>query len=320
MIFLPTIYEHAAALIGRTPSQTAKSAELLAEGQVKAQQLYGHKLISVGLDIYNVEAEALGGQMIYHDDDHLPAIKDVVFSERETFERRVLPDPERSGRMPLMLKTAELIAAQVAKDVVVSGSVTGPFTLAAILRGFENFTMDFIDDIGFALAQLDFAAQISKEYASAFMRRGYAAALNDSWISPPLLSPRLYKEHVFPVHRRIIGELSQRWERPVSLICGGNVNPIAQEMAQTGTALLMADWNSDRKLLARLCADNDITLRASVEPSLLEKGDRELMRSCAEQIAQDCVGVCRTVVGCGIVTYDTPPDNVMVFRDIVESV
>ena len=317
MIFLPTIYEHAATLIGKTPSQTAQSAELLAQGQLMAHHLYGHKLISVGLDIYNTEAEALGAQMIYYEDDNLPAVKDIVFPNRAAFERRVLPNPETSGRMPVMLKTADLIAAQVAKDVVVSGSVTGPFTLAAILRGFEEFTMDLIDDIDFAIEQLEFAAQISSEYAGAFMRRGHAAALNDSWIAPPLLSPRLYREHVFPLHKRIIGELLQKWGRPVSLICGGNVSAIASEMARTGTTLLMADWNSDRKLMAKLCAEHDITLRASVEPSLLERGDKDEMKRCAEVIARDCGGYPRTVVGCGIVTFATPPESVLAFRDIV---
>lgn len=72
--FIPTIYDHAAALIGRTPSELAQNEDLLVECQLAAYERYGHDLVTVGLDIYNVEAEALGGRVHFYDDNTTPTV------------------------------------------------------------------------------------------------------------------------------------------------------------------------------------------------------------------------------------------------------
>ena len=43
-------------------------------GQLAAHRIYRQDIISVGLDIYNVEAEALGAQVSYYSDDRLPSL------------------------------------------------------------------------------------------------------------------------------------------------------------------------------------------------------------------------------------------------------
>ena len=84
--FVPTIYEHGAALIGRLPSELAQSEDLLVEGQVAAYERYGHPLVSVGLDIYNIEAEALGGIIDYPLDASLPALRSPLIKTPGDFE------------------------------------------------------------------------------------------------------------------------------------------------------------------------------------------------------------------------------------------
>ena len=52
--------QHGAAVLGRTPSEVARDAGLMAEAAVASYRTYGHDLVTVGIDIYNIEAEALG--------------------------------------------------------------------------------------------------------------------------------------------------------------------------------------------------------------------------------------------------------------------
>ena len=66
--FVPAIYEHKARLIGRTPSEICRNAELLREALGRELAVYDPDMLVVGVDVYNVEAEALGCPVRYFDD------------------------------------------------------------------------------------------------------------------------------------------------------------------------------------------------------------------------------------------------------------
>ena len=55
--FMPTIFEHNARIINKTPSEVALQVNLLAGSHIKAYGLYGHDAVTVGIDVYNIEAE-----------------------------------------------------------------------------------------------------------------------------------------------------------------------------------------------------------------------------------------------------------------------
>ncbi|MEA3227361.1 MAG: hypothetical protein U9Q07_15530, partial [Planctomycetota bacterium] len=56
--FAPSVYEHAARVIGKSPWEVSRNCDLLAQGHIEAYRLYKHCPIVVGIDIYNLEAEA----------------------------------------------------------------------------------------------------------------------------------------------------------------------------------------------------------------------------------------------------------------------
>ena len=74
MDFSPSVYEHAAFLIGRTPWEVSRDAELLLEAHAEAFRRYRHAPIVVGIDIYNLEAEAYGGVVDQPHGTGIPAI------------------------------------------------------------------------------------------------------------------------------------------------------------------------------------------------------------------------------------------------------
>ena len=63
--FVPAIYEHKARLIGRSPSEVCRSLDLLGEALHKELEVYDPDVLTVGLDVYNVEAEAVGCEVRY---------------------------------------------------------------------------------------------------------------------------------------------------------------------------------------------------------------------------------------------------------------
>ena len=72
--FTPVIYEHAARFVGRSPWDVSRDPELLFEGHRRAYLEYRQQVIGVGIDIYNLEAEAYGASVENMGGDAIPAI------------------------------------------------------------------------------------------------------------------------------------------------------------------------------------------------------------------------------------------------------
>jgi uroporphyrinogen decarboxylase len=316
--FVPTVYEHAAALIGRTPSEAARSEDLLVEGQLAAFERYCHPLVSVGLDIYNIEAEALGGIVDFPDGNDLPALRSPLVHNPVDFGRLTVPNPKTDGRMPLLLNACRRLKA--ALPAIISGTVTGPFTLAAIVRGFEAFTMDLYDDPAFAREQLQFAAKVSFALAAAYHELGVSVAINESWIAPPLCAPDMYREFAQPVETELISRLLAIGVPRVSLVCGGNTSAIAADMLATGTSYIMADWGCDRRAIRYLCEKRGVMLRAGIAPGMVERGDKAELSDAVNRVMADCGDYPNFVFGCGIVSYTTPPAHVLLLKQLIENV
>ena len=74
MDFCPSVYEHAARVIGRTPWELSRDGGLLAAGHIEAFRLYSHRPVVVGIDIYNLEAEAYGAIVRQASGNGIPAV------------------------------------------------------------------------------------------------------------------------------------------------------------------------------------------------------------------------------------------------------
>ena len=104
----------------------------------------------------------------------------------------------------------------------------------------------------------------------------------------------------------------------VSLVCGGNVTAIAADMLETGTSYIMADWGCDRKAIRALCEKRGALLRASITPGMVERGNEAELSEAVQQVMADCGDYPNLVFGCGIVSYNTPPEHVLLLKRLVE--
>jgi len=293
----------------------ARSEDLLVEGQLAAYELYRHPLVSVGLDIYNIEAEALGGIIDFPDDASLPSLRSPLTEDSLRFGALKVPNPQKDGRMPMLLNACRRLKAAI--PAVISGTVTGPFTLAAIVRGFEAFTMDMYDDPSFAGEQLRFASEVTFALAAAYHELGVSVAINESWIAPPLCAPDLYRKFAQPVEKDLISRLIALGVPRVSLVCGGNTTTIAADMLATGTSYIMADWDCDRLAIKSLCESRGVMLRASIAPGMVERGSEAELKEAVSRVMADCRGYSNFVFGCGIVSYTTPGEHVLLLKRLI---
>ncbi len=108
----PSVYEHAAAVIHRTPWDVSRDAELLFTAHAAAYRLYRHTPIMPGIDIYNLEAEAYGGVVRQPDGVGIPAISRPIFSSAADLLRLPPLDPRRDGRIPMEIGVAARLARE----------------------------------------------------------------------------------------------------------------------------------------------------------------------------------------------------------------
>ncbi len=317
--FEPAIYEHKAFLIGAAVSEVARSADLLLKALHRELELYGADAVTVGVDVYNVEIEALGAELDYEvGQDELPHPKANLLESPAEVTALPLPNPDRDGRMPLLLDVAEQLNREVGQEVVVRGAVSGPFSLAAELLGTERMLMALLDDPAMVTALLGFASEVAVRFGLAFARRGVAPVYFDSRCAPPLVSPNQYRELVFPHHKRLISETKVALRgQHVPLIIGGDTTAIASAVVDTGADYVLCDYTADFGAYRRELEGRPVLVRRNLDPGLVRRGPVEAIREAAMQSVREARGWPRFVMGTGIVPWDTPPEHVLAAKDAV---
>jgi uroporphyrinogen decarboxylase len=314
--FVPAIYEHKARLIGRSPSEVCVDLDLLLEALEKELEVYDPDVLTVGLDVYNVEAEAAGCEVRYFGrSPDVPAVTGPILEAPGETGRLRRPDPSRDGRMPLFLEAAARMAESRGPEILVRGAVSGPFSLACALAGTERVLVGTLEEPAFVHALLDFAAQVTIDFGAAFLERGVEPVLFDSKASPAAASPRVFKEFVMPLYRdRVMPELRRAGARTLPLVIGGDTTPILEDLIATGSGQLLCDAGADLDAFLKRCREERRALRASVDARLVHTGRPGRIREEARGILHRAVGQPGFLFGCGVVAYDCDPRNVIALR------
>lgn len=142
--FTPAVYEHAARFVGRTPAEVSRDAELLFQAHRGAYLEYRHQPIAVGIDIYNLEAEAYGAKVESVEGDAIPAIHQPLLTSLENRVQLKPFHPERDGRISMILAVGRRLKKEF-PEADVRIPVAGPFSVAFNLRGINALCEDVAD-------------------------------------------------------------------------------------------------------------------------------------------------------------------------------
>jgi uroporphyrinogen decarboxylase len=314
--FVPAVYEHKARLVGRTPSEVCRSLDLLLESLAKELQTYDPDVLTVGVDVYNVEAEAVGCAVRYFDNSaDVPSVVGALIADPADLRKLGLPDPGRDGRMPLFVEAAARVQKERGRDMIVRGALSGPFSLACALAGTETVLVATVEDPGFVRELLAFSARVAVVFGRAYLEKGVEPVLFDSKASPDAASPRVFREFVLPAYRDVvIPALREAGARTMPLIIGGDTTSVLEELFETGAGQLLCDAGSDLGLFLKRCREERRPLRASVDARLVHRGRPEEIEAEALRILRAAAGQPGFLLGCGVVAYDCDPRNVLAIR------
>ncbi len=313
--FVPAVYEHKACFIGRTPSEVCRVESLLVESVLAEYDALMADALVVGMDVYNIEAEACGCGVTFFDppDTSIPALAPGAEAIREGGSPREMkiPDPQSAGRMPMMLDATEEVRRRIGLEVEVMGAMSGPFSLAAALMGPANLFLAMAAEHDRAREVIAFALDVVIAYGRAFAARGLTAALFDSQASPQVISPRSYREFVFEPTRRVVQELMQAGMNYVPLVIGGNTDPIVDTYVETGGNYLLCDGGASVGRFLPVCQAARRAFRRNIPSEFLASASVDEIRQRVREDVAAARGYPGFIMGTGVVPYDIPIEKIM---------
>jgi uroporphyrinogen decarboxylase len=315
MDFSPSVYEHAAFLIQRTPWEVSRDAELMYRGHAEAFRRYGHAPIVVGIDIYNLEAEAYGGVVEKPEGVGIPAIGTPVVGSAGELARLKPFDPRSAGRIAMAIEAARRLAQEL-PEADVRVPVSGPFSIAASLVGFETLLCDVLTRPDEAAAGLMHLVDGQLDFAHAINAAGLDVAFFESAAAPPLLSPDMFRRVELPALRSTIDGIASVIGRPIPCIIGGDTTPILPFMLETGTKYVICPIETDQQAFMRAIWERiDVRVRVNTSSEVMVRGTREAIRAEVDRIVALTSGRPNVCLGTGALPYEAPPENVLFVKE-----
>ena len=316
--FTPVVYEHAARFVGRTPWDVSRDADLMFEGHRRAYLEYRHQVIAVGIDIYNLEAEAYGAKIEPCEGDDIPAIhQPLVSSLEEGLELKAF-DPQRDGRIAMVIAVGQRLKREFpGADVRIP--VAGPFSLAFNLRGISNLCEDAIlrpEETARMLMQL---AENQGAFCRAIVAAGLDVAFFESAAAPPILSPRQFREVELPALKRVLQVATECIGHPVPCIMGGNTYPILEDLLSTGTNYLVCNVETNQAKFVESVSRThpQVKLRVNLAPAVVACPDREPIYRGIDRVLEIAGGRANCVMGTGAMPLETPVENIRIIREYI---
>ncbi len=314
--FTPVVYEHAARFVGRSPWDVSRDAELMFEGHRRAYLEYHHQVIAVGIDIYNLEAEAYGAVVKDPGGDGIPAIHQPLLQTPEEGIALKPFDPERDGRIGMVIGVGQRLKAEF-PEADVRIPVAGPFSIAFNLRGITALCEDAITRPEETARMLMRLAENQGVFCRAIAGAGLDVAFFESAAAPPILSPRAFREVELPALKRMLRVAADRVGHPVPCIMGGNTYPILEEILSTGTNYLVCNVETDQAAFVeqatrthpqvKIRVNLDPAVVACLEPARIYRGIDRVLKIVGDR--STCL------MGTGAMPYETPVENVRLIRE-----
>ena len=316
MQFSPSVYEHAARLIGRSPWDVSRDADLLFEGHAAAFRQYAHRPVVVGIDIYNLEAEAYGAVVDRPDGNDIPAIGAHPFKDLAALASLPPFDP-RAGRPWMVIGVGRRLQREF-PDADIRIPVSGPFSIVANLVGFETLLEGCLVDPDGARAALSRVAANQDPFVRAIAEAGLDVAFFESAATPPLLAPRQFREIEVPAVRPLLDRFAAIVGHPVAFVMGGNTVPILDAILEMGCGYVCCPVESCQgAFMAKMAAHPEVMVRVNMDHRIVAGPSWDAIRAEADRVVALGKTRAKACIGTGALPYETPPENVLRLKNYV---
>ncbi len=305
-----------AQLIGASIRDLLQDPQVFAKAQVAAYERYKPDIMIMMWDL-NLDLEAFGNGLRYPEDS-MTVVTSEILSDKGKLSSLQIPDPKKDGRLPAYLEAC-IETQKVVKDAPVSGVIAGPWTIAVGLRGATNILRDSIKDPQFIHEVMEVTSQATIKFTDALSEIGVGVGYSEAPASCDLISPKMYREFVYPYHKKIVDHFKAK-KVGVGLHVCGNATPILDDLVKTGVSNISVDSGTDLAKAAE-AARGKAVLIGNVPTEMFLAESKEEMKAaivqCLEKATNDSGYL--LAPGCEVPTI-APPEKIDWFMQLANEV
>ena len=315
MQFSPSVYEHAAQLINKSPYHVSRDGDLLFQAHAEAFRLYHHSPVIVGIDIYNLEPEAYHATIEKPDGNGIPAVTSHPCSSIKEVTTLPLFDPKSAGRIPMVIATGQRLAKEF-PEADVRIPVSGPFSIVSNLVGFETLLMEMLTEPAAVQEALFHIVAGQVSFCQEIVQHGLGISFFESSATPPLISPRMFEDIVLSPLKSILEQASALAGHPVPCIIGGDTEPIIDSILKTATKYVICPSETDQeKFMEKMKQYPDVLVRINMNPGILADGAEETLIKEADRVLALAGNRKNVCIGTGVLPFETKAGVVLKVRE-----
>jgi uroporphyrinogen decarboxylase len=303
-----------AQLVGASIKEFLLNPDIFIKAQVAAFERYQPDIVVMQADLL-MEVEAMGNELRFPEDS-LCISKKVALEDKGKLSSLQLIDPQKDGRMPNYLHILEE-AKNIITDSIVSSVIAGPWTIAIGLREADKLLRDAMKDRDYVHELMEFTTQQAIRCGEAVHPLKVGLSYSEAPASCSLISPKIYREFIFPYHKRIVDHFKEK-KVGVGLHICGYATPILEDVVQTGVTNISIDAPSDLAKAVEITRGKAVLI-GNVNTNLFYSGTREQMKqaikACLEVAPKDSGYVLAS--GCEVPGV-APPEKVDWFMEITK--
>lgn len=224
-------------------SEFLQNGEAMAETQITQWREFGHDVLILENGTTAL-AEACGCGVEYLPGS-APVLVEPVLASLDDLDSLVMPDIYQAHPLVENLKATRIVAKEIGSRAFILGRADqGPFSLASMLLGIDNFLMALADPALHAKLHtlLEFSMEVVYRYAVAQAEQGAAmTSIGESLSGPDVTSPRMYKTFAWDYAGRLVRRLKEK-NIPLAYHICGNATRIVNDMVATGAVVLELDY------------------------------------------------------------------------------
>jgi uroporphyrinogen decarboxylase len=281
--YYPILGHFNAKLASISVREFLTDGEKFARAQILGYETFHPDIVVMMADLL-IEAEALGNELRFPENGVCLSTARAL-KDKGDLKKLKIPDPEKDGRMPYYIDACRRVKEKV-KESAVGSVVCGPWSIAIALRDAEVLIRDCSKDPEFVHSLMEFTSEVVLRYALAVQANaGVGVSFSEAPASCSLVSPKIYRQFIFPYHKRLMEEMHLR-KIGVTLHVCGYVDPIMEDLINTGVDALSIDAPSSLTRLAELNQKKTVII-GNVATELFYTGTKDEM----EQAVKNCIEV-----------------------------
>lgn len=301
--FYPILGAFNAQLVPITIREFLTDSDKFAQAQLKAYELFKPDIIVMMGDLL-IPAEALGNELKFPENSMCISTTNVL-KDKANLKNLKIPNPDSDGRMPYYIEACRKVRSQIT-DSSVGSVIPGPWTIAINIRDAEVLLRDCLKDPDFVHPLMEFTSEVVRTFALAVSKTGAGISFSEAPASCSLISPKIYREFIFPYHKKLISELHSQ-KIGVTLHVCGYAEPILEDLVNTDVDSISIDSKSSLAKMVEISQRRTVII-GNVDTMLFYSGTRQQMeeavKSCIDIAAKHSAYILST--GCEVPAAATP--------------